>query len=73
MPASDSYSIVETDIPKGYTATYSKKGYEFTVTNSEALIQTGQTVWPIPALAMAGLVLISTGTVILRKQRRKDG
>ena len=73
MPASDSYSIVETDIPKGYTATYSKKGYEFTVTNSEALIQTGQTVWPIPALAMAGLVLISAGTVILRKQRRKDG
>ena len=50
-----------------------EKGYEFTVTNSEALIQTGQTVWPIPALAKAGLVLISAGTVILRKQRRKDG
>lgn len=72
MPASDSYSIIETNIPKGYKATYSKNGYEFTVTNSEALIQTGQMVWPIPALAMSGLIFISAGTVVLRKQRRKD-
>ena len=73
MPASDSYSIKETDVPKGFTATYSKKGYEFTVTNSASLVQTGQLVWPVPVLAMAGLILISTGTVILKKQRNKNG
>lgn len=73
LPASDSYSIVEVEVPKGFTATYSKSGYEFTVTNSTSLVQTGQMVWPIPALAMAGLVLISAGTVLLRKQRNKNG
>lgn len=34
MPESDSYSIVELNIPEGFTAVYTHKGYEFTVTNS---------------------------------------
>lgn len=73
MPASDSYSIKEVDVPKGFTASYSNRGYEFTVTNSASLIQTGQLIWPVPVLAMAGLILISTGTVVLKKQRNKNG
>lgn len=122
MPESDSYSIVEVNIPEGFAAVYTSKGYEFTVTNKlspppddpkdpndpddpappidpddpnqpgdpddpdqpgepgevpspgedvedSKLIQTGQLVWPIPVLAMAGLCLISIGTVVLRKTR----
>ena len=72
MPASDAYSIFEMNIPEGFTATYSQSGYVFTVTNTSSLIQTGQLFWPIPVLAMAGLCLISLGTVVLRKKSDKD-
>ena len=72
MPESDSYSIEEVNVPTGFTATYAQKGYEFTVTNSSALIQTGQLTWPIPILAMAGLVLITVGTVLVRKAGRDN-
>lgn len=72
MPESDAYSIKEVNVPKGFTATYSKSGYVFTVTNTASLAQTGQLIWPIPVLAMAGLCLITVGTIVLRKQRNKD-
>lgn len=69
LPESDAYSIVEVDVPNGFTATYTRNGYDFTVTNTAALIQTGQLVWPIPVLAMAGLCLIAVGTTVLRRMR----
>ena len=72
MPESDAYSIVEVDVPKGFTATYSQSGYVFTVTNTASLAQTGQLIWPIPVLAMAGLCLIAVGTVVLRKTRNNN-
>ena len=72
MPESDAYSIVEVNIPKGFTATYAQSGYVFTVTNSASLIQTGQLIWPIPVLAMVGLCLITVGTIVLRKTRNKN-
>ena len=72
MPESDVYSIVEVNIPEGFTATYSQSGYVFTVTNSTSLIQTGQLIWPIPVLTMAGLCLIAVGTIVLRKTRNKN-
>ena len=72
MPESDAYSIKEVNVPKGFTATYSKSGYVFTVTNTASLAQTGQLIWPIPVLAMAGLCLITVGTIVLRKQRNKN-
>ena len=72
MPESDAYSIVEVNVPKGFTATYSQSGYVFTVTNSASLIQTGQLIWPIPVLAMAGLFLIVVGSILLRKTRKEN-
>lgn len=72
MPESDAYRIVEVNVPKGFTATYSKSGYEFTVTNTASLAYTGQLIWPIPILAMAGLCLIVVGTIVLRKTRNKN-
>lgn len=72
MPENDAYSIVEVNVPKGFTATYSKSGYVFTVTNTPTLAQTGQLVWPIPVLAMAGLFLIVVGSIVLRKTRKEN-
>ena len=73
MPESDGYSIKEINVPKGFTATYSKTGYVFTVTNTAALIQTGQLIWPIPVLAVSGMLLIAVGIVLLRKKRATNG
>lgn len=70
MPESDDYSVQEINIPKGFTATYTQNGYSYTVTNTAALIQTGQLTWPIPVFAIIGIVLLTVGTVILRKERR---
>ena len=72
MPESDAYSILEVNVPKGFTATYQKQGYVFTVTNTPTLIQTGQLMWPIPVLALVGLCLITVGSIVLRKTRDQD-
>lgn len=71
MPQSDLYSIVEVNVPKGFTATYSQSGYVFTVTNTASLAQTGQLVWPIPVLALVGLCLLAVGSAVLRTTRKK--
>ena len=70
MPESDAYTIREVDIPNGFTATYSKTGYVFTVTNTATLIQTGQLIWPIPVLAVGGMLFIALGTFLLQKKRK---
>ena len=70
MPESDDYSVREINIPQGFTVTYAQNGYSYTVTNTAALLQTGQLTWPIPAFAIIGVVLLAVGTVILRKERQ---
>ena len=70
MPESDAYSIREIDVPKGFTATYSAKEYVFTVTNTSTLAQTGQLIWPIPVLAVSGMLLIAVGITLLKKKRK---
>ena len=72
MPESDTYSIKEVNIPKGFTATYKQEGYIFTVTNTSTLIQTGQLMWPIPVLASGGMILIAVGIVLLQKKRKTN-
>lgn len=72
MPESDAYSIKEVNVPKGFTATYKQEGYLFTVTNTSTLIQTGQLIWPIPVLAVGGMLLIVTGFTLLHKKRKEN-
>ena len=72
LDASKKWSVEETDIPKNYTATYSSEGYEFTVTNTEKLIQTGQIDWPVPVLLFSGSFLVSAGIVIRLTGRKAD-
>ena len=68
MPESDAYSIREVNVPQGFTATYKQSGYVFTVTNTSTLIQTGQLIWPVPVLAFLGVLLIGTGSLLLKKR-----
>lgn len=72
VPCSDAYSVVEEYVPEGFTATYAQNGYEFTVTNSAALPQTGQVIWPIPLLTVAGLFLLAVGGAFLRRSRERN-
>ena len=72
MPESDAYSIKEVNVPKGFTATYMQNDYVFTVTNTSTLIQTGQLMWPIPVLAISGMLLIASGVVLLQKKRETN-
>ena len=72
MPESDDYSIKEVDVPKGFTATYKQNGYVFTAINTSNLIQTGQLIWPIPILAISGMLLIAAGVMLLQKKRKAN-
>lgn len=72
MPESDGYSVKEVNVPRGYTATYTQRGYVFTVTNTPSLAQTGQLIWPIPVFAMAGIIFLMMGFVILRKPGKEN-
>ena len=72
MPESDAYSIKEVNVPKGFTATYMQNDYVFTVTNTSTLIQTGQLMWPIPVLAISGMLLIAVGIILLQKKRKTN-
>ena len=72
MPESDAYSVKEVDISKGFTATYKQSGYIFTVINTSTLIQTGQLIWPIPVLAISGMLFIAVGIMFLQKKRKTN-
>ena len=72
MPESDAYSVKEVDVPKGFTATVKQNGYVFTVTNTLSLVQTGQLMWPIPVLAIIGMILIAAGIALLQKKREPN-
>lgn len=71
MPESDSWSVRETDVPQGYTATCRQDGFVFTVTNTSTLIQTGQLKWPVPVLSVSGLLLFAFGWILYFRVRRR--
>lgn len=73
LQKSDSYSVTE-DRLKDYKATYSAEGTVLTITNTPALPYTGQLNWPIPLLAIGGLVLFAVGWVLAfgKRKKRKD-
>lgn len=65
------WQIIETNIPKGYTPSYSIKNGVVTITNTATLIKTGQLNWPIPVLAVTGLILIAFGFIVVRKNKKR--
>lgn len=70
-PKNDSYSVKEINVPNGYTVTYSKTDFDFTVTNTSVLIKTGQLQWPIPVLAVSGLILFVIGWKLTYKKKNE--
>lgn len=73
LDANKKWSVEETDVPKGYKATYSSQdGYAFTVTNTASLIQTGQPDWPVPVLLFAGSFLLCAGIIVRVAGRKSD-
>lgn len=68
MEKSDDYSVKEA-VPDGYTATYSAKDFDFTITNTAPLIQTGQLNWPVPVLTAAGILLFAVGFILYHKRK----
>lgn len=66
------WSVVMTEIPKGYVPTYSAKDNLITITNVSTLIQTGQVKWPAPFLATIGFLMIAFGSAIVIRKRKSD-
>jgi hypothetical protein len=74
LPENHSWSVLENNVPEGYTVTYSSEGAILTIVNqsttdipeeptpkSGRLPQTGMLWWPVPMLAIAGLFLFAAG------------
>lgn len=68
------WTVVENNVPKGYTVSYEFADTKITITNTKdtpsgkpPLIQTGQLNWPVPLMIILGEVLIIVG-FFLRKQ-----
>ena len=66
------WQIIETDIPGGYAPSYSYSNGVVTITNTAALIQTGQLSWPIPVLGGLGLLLIAYGSIVVFRKRKNE-
>lgn len=72
MRADKKWSVREINVPADYKATYSSSGFDFTVTNTSQLVQTGQVNWPVPVMVFAGAFLICAGILIKLPGKRKD-
>ena len=72
MRADKKWSVKEIDVPADYKATYASSGFDFTVTNTSQLVQTGQVSWPVPVMVFAGAFLICAGILIKLPGKRKD-
>ena len=68
LDGNGNWSVLETGISKNYTPSYSVNGDRVTITNTAALIQTGQMNWPIVMLGIFGVLMILFGILVLRKK-----
>lgn len=76
------WTVIERDIPSGYSVRVTKEGKTFMIVNTlktqppdkpvdPKLPDTGMLIWPIPVLLSAGLLLLSIALVL--RIRRKNG
>ena len=68
------YSVKEVKVPAGYVATYKYDAATgmYIITNTGALIQTGQLNWPIPVLCGAGCLFLLAGLLMLRRKEEEN-
>ncbi|MBR2949900.1 MAG: LPXTG cell wall anchor domain-containing protein, partial [Lachnospiraceae bacterium] len=66
------WSVVETSVPMGYRAMYSRHGNTIVITNVSSLLQTGQLNWPIYLLLIAAAMLLTAGIIAKSKKRKHN-
>ena len=66
------WSVLEVNIPKGYTPSYKVSGDTVTITNTATLIQTGQLNWPILVLGGAGILMLLAGVILMTRKRKNE-
>lgn len=87
IPKKHIWSVVEADVPKGYTAYYETSSNTVTIVNKseefgemptkpsepneDKLVQTGQLNWPVPVCAILGLLFFSIGWAILNLGKKE--
>lgn len=61
-------------VPKDYVASYTYSGHTIILTNTYELPNTGQLQWPIPVLAITGIVLFSMGWYLtfMKKEKKHE-
>ena len=59
-------------VPNGYKATYTVDGETTTITNTYALIQTGQMNWPIVVFSVIGVLFLGFGAALLGRKKEID-
>lgn len=70
LSAAGNWQVLETNIPKGYTPSYSVSEDVVTITNTWKLIQTGQLNWPILVLGVLGAAFVLLGGTMLTKKKQ---
>ncbi len=70
LDGNGNWQILETNIPNGYTPSYSVNGTTITVTNTKSLIQTGQNNLPIIICGGLGIILVILGVIVFSKKKR---
>ena len=72
------WQVVEKQVPDGYTVSVEQEDTVFVITNTRPselppkLPQTGMLWWPVPILAIFGIVLVVSGLIIRRKRGETD-
>ena len=81
------WSVVEADVPEGYTVCYETTSNTVTIINKsektetpptkpsepskDKLVQTGQLNWPVPVCAISGLLIFSIGWAMLNLGKKE--
>ena len=64
---SDKYSVREVDVPSEYDDSYRNDGYDFIVTNTRKLPQTGMRLWLVELLSIVGIIVLTIGYTMYKK------
>lgn len=73
LDARSAYEVKEVKRPAGYVASYKydEDAGIWYVTNTGALLQTGQLNWPIPVLCAAGFLLMTAGVLLMKRKEEE--
>lgn len=72
LDGNGNWQVLESNIPNGYTPSYSKNGSTINITNTRSLVQTGQNNFPVIIFGACGLALVLLGILVLRKKKNDD-